>query len=121
MTIQSRQRRGRSALTALLSVGVLLSCAVGASHASSVQRPQFESGTYDVWQHGTPEDPLPSSTGRVIELHVRRLTLQVDTYSGGSLRISRILVPANQIIYDGHMRRWYQDFETAPNNPKAIH
>jgi hypothetical protein len=87
----------------------------------TVTPPRYESGTYDVWEHGPSDDPLLVKTGRVVELHVRKQTLQTTTYVDGRPRVSRILVPDGPIQFDGKMARWYQDFETAPNDPKAIH
>lgn len=108
-------------VTAVLLTGALLSLGVAMSVASTVTPPHFESGTYDVWQHGAGDDPLLVPTGRVVALHVHKLTLQASTYSGGTLMTSRVLVPAGQIVYDTQVGRWYQDFETAPNNPKVTH
>ena len=122
MATQARPARPRRhALTALLLTAAVLSLGVRPSRASTVTPPSFESGTYDVWDHGTNEDPLRVATGRVVEMHVHKLTIQVSTYVDGALQSSRVLVPAGQIIYDTRQGRWYQDFETAPNNPKVLH
>jgi hypothetical protein len=57
----------------------------------------------------------------VVELHVHRQTIQVSTFTDGRLSNSRVLVPATPVTYDRALGRWYQDFETAPNNPKTTH
>ena len=111
----------RGARSAILLGGVLLLLGAWASTAWSATPPRFASGTYDVWQHGPSDQPMLVRTGRVIELHVHRQTIQVSTFSDGHLSVSRVLVPAGPVTYDRELRRWYQDFETAPNNPKATH
>lgn len=122
MATQVRPARPpRRAITAILLTGAVLSLGVRTALASTVTPPSFESGTYDVWQHGTNDDPLRVPTDRVVEMHVHKLTIQVSTYVDGALLKSRVLVPAGQIVYDTRLGRWYQDFETAPNNPKVLH
>jgi hypothetical protein len=119
MRRETMQEIRHGVLGAIVLAAAMLVPRTCPARVSGAPAPHFESGTYDVLTRGAQGLPVP--TGRAVALHVHRQTIEADTFVDGSLQRSRILVADGPIQYDLHAHRWYQDFETKPNNPKATH